>query len=322
MRDGRCVLGVDLGGTKIALAAVDPDGRIHLRSEVPSPAEDAQEMVASLTALLADGVGSSRALGLEVEAVGIGAAGFILEREGVLLESPNIAWSNVPLKSIVQRNIGLPVYLDNDANAAAAGERLAGAARGVDDFVYLTLGTGIGGGIYAGGRAYRGHRGTAAELGHMTIDPRGPVCGCGRRGCLEAMASGRALEREATRLALADEGSALHAPAVGPDGITGEMVSRAAERGDAAALASFSLIAGHLGAGIVNIIHIFDPEMVVLGGGMSSSGGLLLDRVREVVREKGIPCLVRDARVELSTLSGDAGIIGAAAMAWEGMSEV
>jgi glucokinase len=277
-------------------------------------------MLSSLLNLVSGGVESCRAAGLEVEAVGIAAAGFILQQDGLLLESPNIAWSMVPLRDLVAKAAGLPVFLENDATAAAAGEHFAGAARGVNDFVYLTMGTGIGGGAFTGGRINRGYRGTAGEFGHMTLDPTGPMCGCGRRGCLEALASGTALRRDAVRLASRDPGSLLYRQCgIDPAAVTGETVSDAAERGDRAALGAFDNVGYYLGLGIVNLVHIFDPEMVVLGGGMAGSGHLLMDNVRRVVAERGISCLVRDVTIIISALGGDAGVIGAAATAWEGI---
>ncbi|MBU1670979.1 MAG: ROK family protein [Actinobacteria bacterium] len=313
------VIGVDVGGTNIRAARVGSDGRVFQRFESPSPARDQEMMVDALVAVVAEAVAAGGGRG-EVRAVGLGAAGYVLHETGVVMEAPNIAWRDVPLRSVVSERAGLAVFLDNDANAAAAGEHLFGVARGVDDFVYLTLGTGIGGGIFIDGKVYRGRRGTAAELGHVTVDPTGPVCGCGRRGCLEALASGTALEREAERLVALDPGSVLHGMSGGDSpGLEGEAVARAAEEGDRAALAAFEYVSLWLGIGIVNFIHVFDPELVVLGGGMARSGHLLLDSVRRSVAEHGIGSLVRDARIELSCLGGDAGVVGAAAMAWEGI---
>ncbi len=272
----------------------------------------------SLLALAAGGAGSAREKGLELRAAGVGAAGFILWPEGVLLGSPNIAWSDVPLKRLVSERLGVPAFVDNDANAAAAGEGLLGAASDASDFVCLTLGTGIGGGICVGGRIYRGHKGTAAEVGHMALDPDGPVCNCGERGCLEVLASGTALEREAVRLARVDHGSLLHETSRSrPEEITGETVATAAERGDRAALGAFENISFYLGLGIVNLIHLLDPELVVLAGGMARSGHLFVDDVRRVVSERGVGMLTEGVRIELSTLGEDAGVIGAAAIAWE-----
>lgn len=315
-----CVLGVDVGGTKMACAAVDRGGAILCRVEVPSPSDDGDAMVAALLDLVSGAVGSCAGLGLLAGAVGVGAAGYVLQPDGVMLESPNIAWRMVPLRSLVAERAGLPSFVDNDANAAACGERLAGVCRGLDDFVCITLGTGIGGGIYAGGDLCRGHRGTGAEIGHMVVDPDGPQCSCGSRGCLESLASGSALRREAAERAAADRGSALWKLSGGDlAGLTGEMVALAAEGGDRAALRAFECIAYFLGLGIVSIIHLLDPEKVVLGGGVSRSGHLFIDEVRSVVAERGIPVLVEHVGIELSSLGADAELVGAAALAWEGI---
>jgi glucokinase len=315
-----CVIGADVGATKIAVGAVDQAGAIIFRREAASPSQDQQLMVRSVTRLITDAIESARREGFEVAACGVGAAAFVLHAEGLLLSAPNISWSDVPLQRLLREATGLPSFVDNDATAAAAGEHLAGVCTGVDDFVYLTLGTGIGGGIFVGGRLYRGHKGTAAEFGHMTLDPEGPLCACGRRGCLEAMASGTALEREASALAEADKSSLLCELRGGVEaGITGEIVSAAAERGDPAALEAFRRVGYNLGLGVVNLIHAFDPSKVVLGGGMSRSGHFLLDEVARVVSERGLPELTRGVEVVLSGLGADAGLVGAGAIAWEGI---
>ncbi|MBU4490672.1 MAG: ROK family protein [Actinobacteria bacterium] len=317
-----CVLGIDIGGTKIAVAAVDAGGEMLVEGEFPSPSRDGDAMVEAFGSLIGREFDRYREKGLDVRAVGIAAAGYILQGEGILLESPNIAWRMVPLRQIAVEVTGLPAFLDNDANGAAAGERFVGAARGVDDFVYLTLGTGVGGGVYVGGKPLRGHRGMGAELGHIVIDPNGPVCGCGHRGCLEVFASGTALGREAAGVVAGDTDSVLLEMAGGEAGrITGKMVSRAAERGDRAALRAYEIWSGYLGMGIVDLIHIFDPELVVLGGGVSESGHLFIDSVRRAVSERGIASLVEGVRIVLSELGNEAGVVGAAGLAWEGIRE-
>lgn len=316
----RCVLGVDVGGTKIACGAVDERGAVLRLSEVGAPADDQEGMVDAIVGIIEETRSRCAADGFEVAAVGIGAAGYILSDEGVILEAPNIVWRMVPLRRIAAERTGLPVFLDNDANAAARGERLAGVARGVDDFVLLTLGTGIGGAICVGGRVYTGRRGTAAEMGHMVVEPSGTPCGCGQRGCLEAMASGTALEREGRRAMASDPGSLLAQMCGGdPDRLTGRMVSEAAGRGDSAARRAFESMTFYLGLGVVNLIHIFDPELVVLGGGVSRSGQALVDNVRRVVAERGVAALVAGTEVVLTGLETNSGVVGAAALAWEGI---
>ena len=319
----RCVLGIDTGGTKTALAAVDGHGRILFSKAISSPSTDEKMMVKALLDLVDWGISESAGKGLDLRGIGVGCAGFILRDEGILAESPHVTWSMVPLKRLVGEHAGLPTFLDNDANVAALGERFAGVCRGVDDFVYVTLGTGIGGAVCIGGEVYTGHRGTAGEMGHTIIEPWGPLCDCGNRGCLEAVASGTALEREAARFMDEDETSILRKMCRGDRGkLTGQMISEAAERGDQAALEAFDYVAGYLGLGLVNLIHLFDPEMVVLGGGVSRSGHLLLDKIRDVVKERGIPALVEGATIVLSTLGQDAGLVGSAALAWEGIGRL
>lgn len=318
-REGQCVVGADVGGTKTVAGAVDGRGAVIMRRSLPSPADDERKMVETILELVSSCIDSARSEGFKVLGVGMGAAGFILHDEGVVIESPNIAWSDVALRSLAGQATSLPVFLDNDANAAAAGEHFAGVCRGVDDFIYLTLGTGIGGGIYIDGKLYRGHRGTAAELGHMTVDPDGPECGCGRKGCLEAMASGTALAREAARLACGKDTVLLEMSGGSPEAITGEMVSLAADRKDPVALEAFALIGRNLGLGVVNLIHAFDPEMVVIGGGVACSGHHLLDELKSSVSRSGLPALVGGTTITLSSLGGDAGLIGAGAIAWEGI---
>ena len=319
----KCVLGVDTGGTKTSLAAVDARGRILFSKEIPSPSTDEQMMVKALLDLVDWGMLESSRKELDVLGIGLGSAGFVFQDEGILVESPNVSWSMVPLKRLVSENTGLPTFLDNDANVAALGERFVGVCQGVNDFVYLTLGTGIGGAICIDGEVYRGHRGTAAEIGHMIIEPDGPPCKCGNRGCLETLASGTALEREAARFMAEEDASVLRRMCEGNAcDLTGEMISEAAENGDPAALKAFSYITHYLGLGLVNLMHLLDPEIVVIGGGVSRSGHLLLDEVRGVVRERGVPTLVEGAHIVLSTLGSDAGLIGSAALAWEGIGRL
>jgi len=313
-----CVLGMDLGGTKIAVAAVDASGEILSEGNFPSPSQDGEEMVKTFKALIGQECGKYLESGLRVRAVGIAAAGYILQKEGILMEAPNIAWRNAPLRKIAAEVTGLPVVLDNDANGAAAGERFVGATRGVDNSVYLTLGTGVGGGVYVDGKLLRGHRGMAGELGHIVIDPNGPLCGCGNRGCLEAFASGTALGNEGAGLARKNPDTVLLRMADGdPEAIDGRMVAEAVRQGDSVALRVLKIWSGHLGLGIVSLIHIFDPEMVVLGGGVSNSGDLFIDDVRRTVSQRGIPALVEGIPIVLSESRGEAGVIGAAALAWE-----
>lgn len=315
-----CILAVDAGGTKIATAVVDAGGDILEETIIASPSYDGDKMVETFRNSVATSAKNCRKKGIDVKAVGIAAAGYILYKEGVLIEAPNIAWRMVPLKMIAAETAGVPAFLDNDTICAAAGERFFGAAKGVDDFICLALGTGIGGGAYVGGKLLRGNRGMAAEFGHITVDPDGPVCGCGRKGCLEAYASGTALGRTAAELASENQATTMIEIAGGNLSlINGRTVTTAAEQGDKLAMETLAIWSNRLGLGIANLIQIFDPKLVVLGGGVSESGNLFLALVREAVLEHGIRSLVEGIPIVLSALGNKASIIGAAALALEGL---
>lgn len=318
----QCILGIDAGGTKISSAAIDAGGKILAEDEIASPFYNGDKMVNAFRGFVEKSANDFRGKGLEIKAVGIAAAGYVLYKEGVVVEAPNIAWHMAPLKMIAAEAAGVPAFLDNDAISAAAGERFAGAAKGAGDFICLTLGTGLGGGAYVGGKLLRGNRGMAAEFGHITIDPDGPACGCGRKGCLEAFASGTALGRTAAGLIGTNRNRSLIEIHMGEaSGITGKAVATAAEQGDEIALEAIEIWSDWLGRGIASLIHSFDPKIVVLGGGVSESGHLFLGLVRDAVLEHGIRSLVEGVPIVLSKLGNKAGIVGAAALAREGLGK-
>lgn len=316
-----CVIGVDVGGTKIASGLVDQEGKLILRIEVETPFNDGNLTTEALKKLLGECMRAAEERGLQVEGVGIGVAGYVIAETGFLISSPNINWSEVPLRQIVMEFTNLRTVVDNDAAVAAIGEHFAGAARGIRNFVLFTVGTGVGGGVFIDGKLYRGSRGTAAEVGHMVVEPSGPLCGCGNRGCLESLASGTALRREAIKRVEGTKGSKnsklLDLCGGDTSKITGEMVTEAAREGDEIALSCLDYIGFYLGIGVINMVHLFDPELVVLGGGVMEAGDLLLPRVRTVVEERGVEPLVEGVEVVASTLGSDIGVIGAGAAAWE-----
>lgn len=271
-------IGVDVGGTKIASGVVDEDGTIIERSLRHSPAGSPEKMALTI----ADAVAELTARH-DVEAVGIGAAGFVDETRSVVRFAPNLAWREEPLRKKVGELVGLPVVVENDANAMAWGEYRFGAGRGESHVVCVTVGTGIGGGIVLGGELYRGRWGMGAELGHMQAVPGGRPCGCGNNGCWERYASGSALLMEARRNADADPEAAPHLLRLGGsvEGIQGEHVTEAARLGDRAALAAFESLASWLGQGLADLAAILDPGCFILGGGVSGAADLFADRVRE-----------------------------------------
>jgi glucokinase len=249
---------------------------------------------------------------LQVDAVGIGAPGPLNAREGVLTNPmPNLpGWQGFPICSILQELTGRSAYLDNDANCAALAEHWVGAGRGIDDLIVLTLGTGIGSGLIAGGRLLHGSGGNAGELGHTSINFRGRRCACRNRGCIELYASASALVRRYSRLLGPERRKALAVRKA-----TARDVCRAARSGDPAARQAFEQVGRHLGAAIANMVHAFNPQMVVLAGGMAGAGGLLLRPVREVVRQSIYPEHEEGLEIRASRLRGAAGLLGAARLA-------
>jgi len=307
-------IGVDIGGTKVAAGVVDETGKLLATALRDTPAEDPEKTVEVITEVIAE-LRTSH----DVEAIGLGAAGFIDAKRSTVVFAPNLAWRNLPLRETVERSSGLPVVVENDANAAAWGESEFGAARSVDSMVILTIGTGIGGGVVLDGELYRGFNGMAAEIGHMTVVADGRRCGCGNRGCWERYASGRALVREARDLADVSPEYGARMLELGdgePEGITGPEVTQAAQEGDPAALEAFGFVATWLGRGMATLAALLDPGMFVLGGGVSDAGELLRAPAEEAFLSRLTGRVHRaPPAVALAELGGEAGIVGAADLA-------
>jgi glucokinase len=306
-------IGVDIGGTKILAGVVDEGGAILDRVKIPTPRESAQ--VAAAIAQAADIVRKD----YPVEAVGLGAAGFISADRATVLVAPNMSWHDEPLKARIEALIDLPVYVENDANAAAWGEARFGAGAGRPNVVLYTIGTGVGGGIVLNGELFRGHFGIGAEIGHYRVDPGGRPCGCGQRGCLEQYASGSALTRFVKERAKADPERAHIVLSLGdgaPEGIAGVHITQAARKGDPVALEAFAEIGGWLGQSMADLASILDPEVFVVAGGVSDAGEILTTpargRYHDVLAGTGSRPF---AEVVTATLGPDAGLIGAADLA-------
>ena len=316
--EGGLVLGVDLGGTKTLCAVASRRGEIIGRDLRPTPAADGPEagikaLLDSMRGALAD-AGASPG---QIVAIGLGVPGLLDVAAGVMLTSPNLpGWRDVPLRDIVQQEFGVATHLVNDANAAALGEAKYGAARGVADFVYVTLSTGIGAGIVIGGKLYTGKFGGAGELGHMTIQADGPPCACGGNGCWETLASGTALEREARVRLRAGETSLMLEYVDGDiDRVDAPRVHRAALAGDRLANELIVLTGYYVGIGLANIINIFNPELIVLGGGLTNLGDLLLAPAYRVAGEHAYPAAYNAVRFCLAALGDEVGVRGAVAYA-------
>ena len=315
------VLAVDIGGTKILLALFAATGEILAKDTRPTlAAEGVNAVIARLCAasdniLQQNNIEPSRLGGICIACAG----GIDTGRGLVVTPSPNLpGWVDIPLAEIVRKRFGIPAFVVNDASAAALGEHRYGAGRGVKNLVLLTLGTGIGGGIIADNKLYLGDVGAAGELGHMTIDADGPVCGCGNKGCLEMLASGTAVAGEALKRIRQGQKSTLSEMAGGKiDKITAEMVGAAARSGDTLAGEVIARAAYYLGVGLVNMVNIFNPEMIVIGGGMAGLGDLLIEPGKRLVAERAFPISSRAVRIVPAQLGNEAGVYGAAAFALE-----
>jgi len=308
------ILALDLGGTRFRLALVDQTGKLHRRFVALTHAEDGREQVLRRIKEAAREMTSS--VGLEtVQGMGIAAPGPIDPVSGVLLTPPNLpGWENTPLKSLFEEEFRFPVYVGNDANLAALGEHRYGAARGVDDFVYITISTGIGGGIISGGRLLLGAKGLAGEVGHMTIDLQGPQCSCGNTGCWEAMASGSAIARTAIERIKGGRESVITS-LVGAEleKVTAETVEQAARSGDPLAQEVMAEAGTLIGVGLVNLIHIFNPRLIVIGGGVSKAGDLIFEPARRIIAQRAMPPF-REVEIIPAALGDDAGLLGAAVL--------
>lgn len=306
-------IGIDIGGTKIAGAVVDESGNILRENRVATPAKDSEALVAAVVELV-----NELAAGQHVLGVGVAAAGFIDSKQSTVIYAPNLSWRNEPLKEKLQKHFDFPVIVDNDANAAGWAEYRYGAGRGFSHMTMLTIGTGVGGAIIVDGHLLRGGFGVAAELGHLRIVPDGIPCGCGQRGCIESYGSGSALLRNARELAAAGttEGARLRELADQNGQLTGAEVYQAILEGDAGALALLRELGDYLGQAIASLASVLDPEVVVIGGGVSAAGELLLQPIRESYQKH---LSARGFRPELelkvAELVNDAGVVGAADLA-------
>jgi glucokinase len=309
-------IGVDIGGTKIAAGVVDEEGSILETVKVPTPSTPEGVVDAIVEAVRQVSTGHL------IEAVGVGAAGYVDDKRATVLFAPNINWRHEALKDKVEQRVGLPVVVENDANAAAWGEYRFGAGQGHSDVICITLGTGLGGGIIIGNKLRRGRFGVAAEFGHIRVVPDGLLCGCGSQGCWEQYASGRALVRYAQQRANATPENAEVLLALGDgtvEGIEGRHVSAAARQGDPVAVDSFRELARWAGAGLADLASLFDPSAFIVGGGVSDEGELVLDPIRKSFRRWLIGGEWRPhAQVLAAQLGGKAGLVGAADLARQG----
>jgi len=310
----RKALGVDLGGTKMAVGVVDEGREVLHRSTTGSAGLALGELLARLEVELRDGLEAFP----DVEAIGLGIPCTIDRTRGVAVSAVNLPIVDVPVRDLIAERLGLPTFIDNDASVAALAEHRFGAARGSRDAVMLTIGTGIGGGLIIDGQIYRGSSGAAPELGHVVIDQAGPKCqgNCPNYGCVEVLASGTALGHEGQLAAAAHPGSVLGRALAGGTEVNGRLVTDAAIAGDGIAAEVVATIGRRLGVALASLANIFDPDVIVIGGGAAAAGELLLQPARDQLRTRALPPM-NAAPVLAAELGPDAGMIGASTMALE-----
>jgi len=312
-------VGVDLGGTNMAAALLDESGHILEKAAIPTLAHQGHDAVIERMAQLIQQVIEGAGIGLaQVGGIGIGVPGMLDMEKGLTLFLPNLpgTWPRVPLAPRIEEAVGLPTFLLNDVRSITLGEKTYGAGREVDSMVCLAIGTGIGGGVVMGGKLLLGLDGTAGEVGHQIIDPYGPRCGCGNRGCLEAFASGPAIASMGMRAV--KQGLTTR---IGElcnydlNAISPKLIAQAAQEGDAVAREIYEMAGFYIGIGVANLITILSPQMVVIGGGVAQAGELLLAPIRETARQRVNVTPFEKVQIVRAELGTDAGMMGAAAWA-------
>jgi len=311
-------IGIDLGGTKIITALVDTEGQIIFRDyreteAARGPAAVMARMIDAASRVM-NGGGVAAA---QISAVGVAAPGPIDARSGIVTTPPNLpGWKDMPLRQLIQDELGLPTALENDANAAALAEHRFGAGVGTKHMIYVTASTGIGGGFILNGELYNGATGGAGEIGHMTILPQGPHCGCGNRGCLEALASGRAIARDARERVKCGVPTLIADLAEGDlERISAKLVAQAAAQGDMEAQEILDEAMTYLGVGMANLVNLFNPELIVIGGGLTKMGARLFDPVRRIIDRRAFRTAAQVVKIVPAQLGDDVGVLGAAAVA-------
>ena len=311
-------IGVDLGGTKMLVGVLDSRGEVVHRRSVGSADLSEEELLGTLEAELRTALEARPA----AAAIGLGVPCTIDRSRGICVNAVNLPLRDVHLREIVAERIGLPTSIDNDGNAAVLAEHRRGAARGARNVVMLTIGTGIGGGLILDGQAFRGTSGAGAELGHVVVDLDGPRCqgSCPNHGCIEAIASGTALGREAEEAATLWPDSALGQAARGGERVDARLVTELALDGDGVSVEVVATVGRRLGAALSGLANVFDPDVILLGGGVMAAGDLLLEPAREEFRGRALPPQ-NEAPIEAAALGADAGMIGAAILALEELGE-
>ena len=318
------VVGVDMGGTKILAAVIDAEGEIVQQAKrATKPKKGPEEVIERITRCIQAAIDGAELNPSQIRAIGIGSPGPLDPETGIIIFAPNLGWSNVPLKAKLEANLSIPTFVDNDVNVGTLGEYAFGAGRGVKNLVGIFVGTGIGGGIILDGKLYHGVNKTAGEVGHMIVEAKGPRCGCGNFGCLEAVASRTAITRDLQKAILKKGKKSKLTELNGGnlDLIRSKAIARAVKHGDKPTIKVVQRAAKYLGISVASIVHFLNPEMVVLGGGVvEAMGDSLLDPIRHAATEYALPTTMDGVQIVAATLGDNAGVIGASVLARERLS--
>ena len=306
------VVGVDLGGTKISTALSDLEGKIINQTTIPTDAHEGEMPVLNRIINSIEKVVNDSAISYEdIKGIGIGSPGPLDAKQGIIITTPNLPFKNFNLVKPISEKFGVPVFLDNDANVAAIGEFMFGAGKGAENIVFFTVSTGVGGGAILNGKVYRGHTSNALEIGHMTVAPHGPRCNCGNVGCVEATSSGTAIAKRAHEALSTKVEKSLRKY----ENVTSYEVFVEAAAGDPVAKDIIDDAMNYLGIAVANAVSIFDPEYVIIGGGVSKAGDVVFDTVRKVVDKRCFKSMAESVKIVPAGLGTDAGLVGAVALA-------
>jgi glucokinase-like ROK family protein len=313
---GGFAIGIELGVDFISIILTDFIARVQWREQMCSdPNEDQITILDCAATLTQHALDYGLSQGLRPLGIGMGVPGLVDLRQGKLIFAPNLHWNNVPLRLIWSQRFNLPIFVENEANAAALGEYYFGAAQGVDSFIYLSAGIGLGAGIVLDGKLFRGSNGYASEVGHMTVDPNGELCGCGKRGCWETQVGPRAVLRRVRKTLESGVPSALCDLVEGDlERISFESVVQAAGQGDSVALRALQEVGERLGIGVANLVNVFNPELIVLGGALNLASTILLPIVERLIRENALTPACENVHVAASAHGIDACLMGAVAL--------
>lgn len=317
MSEKKYIVGVDLGGTKISTVLINKKGEILAKKGIPTEAQNGPNAVISrIKDTIHDVMNQVSVAVDDLEGIGIGSPGPLDAEKGIIKFTPNLpGWINIPLKDKVKEEFDVPIKVDNDANAAAVGEGVLGAGKGVKNFVYITVSTGIGGGVFIDGKLFHGENSNGAEIGHTTIDFNGPVCGCGNRGCWEALASGTAFAKYTKELLRANKKSLITDLVNGDiDKVDAKVIFDAARQGDELANDIIDRESMLLGVGIANMINNFNPSLIIIGGGMSNDLDKMYPRIMKEVESRALKASVEVVKIVRAKLGKDAGVLGAASL--------